>query len=117
MYDSFFARSALRLRYRRPARSRVSPQQPPHALCPRLRRDDNIRRQSNTLWTPTSGSVCAHKFARIDTATEALRALRAHGLLPVLMRELTEPTPYGPDGDEGDGCDADLEEKLLMCVS
>ena len=52
----------------------------------------------------------------VDTATETLRALRAHGLLPVLVRELTEPTPYGPDGDEGDGCDADLEEKLIRCV-
>ena len=53
----------------------------------------------------------------VDMATETLRALRAHGLLPVLVRELTEPTPYGPDGDEGDGCDADLEEKLISCVS
>ena len=53
----------------------------------------------------------------VDTATETLRALHAHGLLPVLVRELTEPTPYGQDGDEGDGCDADLEEKLIRCVS
>ncbi|KAH9980635.1 hypothetical protein BJV77DRAFT_1146287 [Russula vinacea] len=52
----------------------------------------------------------------VDTATETLRALRAHGLLPVLVRELTEPTPYGPDGDEGDGCDADLEEKLIRLL-
>jgi len=52
----------------------------------------------------------------VDTATETLRALRAHGLLPVLVRELTEPTPYGPDGDEGDGCDADLEEKLMRLL-
>jgi hsp70-interacting protein len=51
-----------------------------------------------------------------DTAPETLRAVRAHGLLPVIVRELTEPTPYGPDGDEGDGCDADLEEKLMRCV-
>ena len=51
-----------------------------------------------------------------DTATATLRALRAHGLLPVLVRELTEPTPCGPDGDEGDGCDADLQEKLIRCV-
>jgi hypothetical protein len=47
-----------------------------------------------------------------DTAPETLRALRTHGLLPVLVHELTEPTPYGPDGDEGDSGDADLEEKL-----
>ena len=52
-----------------------------------------------------------------DTAPETLRALRAHGLLPVLVRELTEPTPYGPDGDEGDGRDADLEEKLARFVT
>lgn len=52
-----------------------------------------------------------------DTATAALRALRAHGLLPVLVRELTEPTPCGPDGDEGDGCDAELQEKLIRCVA
>jgi hypothetical protein len=51
-----------------------------------------------------------------NTAPETLRAVRAHGLLPVIVRELTEPTPYGPDGDEGDGCDADLEEKLVRCV-
>jgi hsp70-interacting protein len=51
-----------------------------------------------------------------DTATATLRGLRAHGLLPVLVRELTEPTPYGPDGDEGDGRDVDLEEKLIRCA-
>jgi hsp70-interacting protein len=51
-----------------------------------------------------------------NTAPETLRAVLAHGLLPVIVRELTEPTPYGPDGDEGDGCDADLEEKLMRCV-
>ena len=54
--------------------------------------------------------------ASVNTAPETLRALRTHKLLPVLVRELTEPTPYGPDGDEGDGCDADLEEKLIRFV-
>jgi hypothetical protein len=34
----------------------------------------------------------------------------------ILLWELTEPTPYGRDGDEGDGCDANLEEKLMKCV-
>jgi len=53
----------------------------------------------------------------VDTASETLRAVRAHEMLPVIVRELTEPTPYGPDGDEGDGCDANLEEKLMRCVS
>jgi hypothetical protein len=28
----------------------------------------------------------------------------------MLVRELTELMPYGPDGNEGDGRDADLEE-------
>ena len=65
MHDAFFARSALRLRHRRPAQSCVSPQQPPHVLCPRLRSDDNIRRQPNTLWPRTSGTR-APSFARID---------------------------------------------------
>jgi hypothetical protein len=54
--------------------------------------------------------------ASVNTAPETLRALRTHKLLPVLVRELTEPTPYGPDGDEGDGCDAELEEKLTRSV-
>jgi len=54
--------------------------------------------------------------ASVNTASETLRALRTHKLLPVLVRELAEPTPYGPDGDEGDGCDADLEEKLTRFV-
>jgi hsp70-interacting protein len=54
--------------------------------------------------------------ASTNTAPETQRALRAHALLPVIVRELTEPTPYGPDGDEGDGCDADLEEKLTRFV-
>ena len=49
----------------------------------------------------------------VNTATETLRALHAHGLRPVLVQELTEPTLYGPDGDEGNGCDANLEEKQM----
>jgi len=61
---------------------------------------------------PNSHASMVADPASADTAPETLRALRTHGLLPVLVQELTEPTPYGPDGDEGDGCDADLEEKL-----
>ena len=124
MHDAHSSR-ALRLKHRRPAQSRLSPQQPLHAFCPRLR-SDNIRRQPNTLWPPTSAAAPVHPNSNtsmlvdptsVDTATGTLRALRAHGLLPVLVRELTESTPCGPDGDEGDGCDADLEEKLMRCVS
>ena len=65
---------------------------------------------------PNSHASMVADPTQADTATATLRALRAHGLVPVLVRELTEPTPYGPDGDEGDGCDADLEEKLIRCV-
>ena len=65
---------------------------------------------------PNSHASMVADPTQADTATATLRALRAHGLVPVLVRELTEPTPYGPDGDEGDGCDADLEDKLIRCV-
>lgn len=68
--------------------------------------------QSPASVHPNSHASMVADPASVDTAPETLRALRTHGLLPVLVRELTEPTPYGPDGDEGDGRDADLEEKL-----
>ena len=42
-----------------------------------------------------------------DTTIETLRALRAGA---------HRTNAYGPDCDEGDGCDADLEEKLIRCV-
>jgi hypothetical protein len=35
----------------------------------------------------------------------------------VLARELTEPIPYSPDGDEGDGCTTDLQERLMRRLS
>jgi len=39
--------------------------------------------------------------------------LRAHGLILMVVRELTMLAPYGADGDEGNGVfDADLREKL-----
>ena len=48
--------------------------------------------------------------ASVDTAPTTLRALRAHGLLLVLVRELTEPTPYGLNNNKGNGSfDADLQ--------
>ena len=68
--------------------------------------------QSPASVHPNSHASMVADPASADTAPETLRALRTHGLLPVLVQELTEPTPYGPDGDEGDGCDADLVEKL-----
>ena len=58
--------------------------------------------------------VAHHTLA--DMATETMCTLYEPGLLPVLVRELTEPTPCQPDGDEGDGCDSDLQEKLTRCV-
>ena len=72
--------------------------------------------QSGATVHPNSHASMVADPTSTDTAPETLRAVRAHGLLPVIVRELTEPTPYGPDGDEGDGCDADLEEKLMRCV-
>jgi hsp70-interacting protein len=80
------------------ARIQGGPAQPPATVHPNS--------HASMVADPTSA----------DTAPETLRAVRAHGLLPVIVRELTEPTPSGPDGDEGDGCDADLEEKLMRCV-
>ncbi|KAI0000793.1 armadillo-type protein [Russula compacta] len=65
---------------------------------------------------PNSHASMLADPASTDTAPRTLRALRAHGLLPVIVRELTEPTPYGPDADEGDGRDADLEEKLTRLL-
>lgn len=68
--------------------------------------------QSAATVHPNSHASMVTDPTSADTAPETLRALRTHGLLPVLVHELTEPTPYGPDGDEGDSGDADLEEKL-----
>ncbi len=73
--------------------------------------------QSGAPVHPNSHASMVADPVSVDTASETLRAVRAHEMLPVIVRELTEPTPYGPDGDEGDGCDADLEEKLMRCVS
>ena len=72
--------------------------------------------QSGATVHPNSHASMVADPTSADTAPETLRAILAHGMLPVIVRELTEPTPYGPDGDEGDGCDADLEEKLMRCV-
>ena len=65
---------------------------------------------------PNSHASMVADPASTDTAPATLRALHTHGLLPVLVRELTAPTPYGADGDVGENCDADLAEKLTGCV-
>ncbi|KAH9964825.1 armadillo-type protein, partial [Russula dissimulans] len=66
---------------------------------------------------PNSHASMVADPTSVDTAPATLRALRAHGLLPVLVRELTEPTPCGPNGDEGNGgFDADLQEKLTRLL-
>jgi hypothetical protein len=36
-----------------------------------------------------------------DTVPEMLRTTCTHGLLPVIVQRLTELTPSGPDGDNG----------------
>ena len=43
-----------------------------------------------------------------DTSIETLRALRAGA---------HRTDAHGPDSDEGVGCEASREEKLIMCVS
>jgi len=65
---------------------------------------------------PNSHAALVADPRSADTAPATLRALRAHGLIPALVRELTVPTPYGPDGEEGGACDADLEEKLARLL-
>ncbi|KAH9039095.1 nucleotide exchange factors-like protein [Lactarius pseudohatsudake] len=62
---------------------------------------------------PNSHAALVADPSSADTAPATLRALRTDGLLPALVRELTVPTPHGPDGEEGGSCDADLEEKLI----
>lgn len=97
--------------------------------------DVGVRRKTafllNTLLLPSPATTTAGTGAQVhlnshaalvadprsaDTASVTLPALRAHGLLPALVRELTVPTPYGPDGEEGGGCDADFEEKLARLL-
>ena len=77
MHDAHSSR-ALRLKHRRPAQSRLSPQQPLHALCPRLR-SDNIRRQPNTLCPPPQ--------ARRRLCTQ----IRTHRCWPIQRRSTRRP--------------------------
>jgi hsp70-interacting protein len=65
---------------------------------------------------PNSHAALVADPRSADTSPATLSALSALGLLPVIVRELVAPTPYGPDGDEGGACDADFEEKLARCV-
>ena len=61
---------------------------------------------------PNSHASMAADPVSADTAAATLRALRAHGLLTALVRELTTPTLYGADGESGD---VGLTEKLTRC--
>ena len=63
---------------------------------------------------PNSHASIAADLVSADTAAATLRALRAHGLLTALVRELTTPTLYGTDGESGD---VDLTEKLTRYVT
>ncbi|KAH9064370.1 nucleotide exchange factors-like protein [Lactarius vividus] len=65
---------------------------------------------------PNSHAALVADPGSADTAPATLRALRTDGLLPAIVRELTVPTPHGPDGEEGGSCDADLEEKLVRLL-
>ena len=66
---------------------------------------------------PNSHAALVADPSSADTASATLRALHPpHALLPVIVRELTAPTPHGPDGEEGGASDADFEEKLARWV-
>ncbi|KAI0062975.1 nucleotide exchange factors-like protein [Artomyces pyxidatus] len=63
---------------------------------------------------PNSHASMLSDPASVDTAPATLRAMRAHELVPALIRALASPTPHGPDGEtEGD---VDLEEKVVRLL-
>ena len=71
---------------------------------------------TTTTVHPNSHAALVVDPRAADTAPATLRASSAHGLLAVLVKELVAPMPYEPDGEEGDACDANLEENLARCV-
>jgi hypothetical protein len=127
----------FRFGYQRTAQDHLSAQHPPHALCSCychcgsgvsfLPGDDTWRRPRGDDHGGRGEGERSPQLARIasmaadpasaDTTPATLRALHTHGLLNALVRELTTPTPYGPDGDSGSNCDTDLAEKLTRWVS
>ncbi len=50
--------------------------------------------------------------SRTRTSALAIKAIADHNILPVVVDGLTQPLPYGEDGDVEEP-DADLEEKLF----
>ena len=52
---------------------------------------------------------------RTRTSALAIKAIGEHNILPVVVDGLTQPIPYGEDG-EVEEPDADLEEKLFAYV-
>lgn len=52
---------------------------------------------------------------RTRTSLSAIKAIGEHNILPVVVDGLTQPLPYGEDG-EVEEPDADLEEKLFAYV-
>jgi hypothetical protein len=65
---------------------------------------------------PNSHAALVADPSAADTGPATLRALSAHRLLPVVVRELVTPTPHGPDGEESGTCDTDLEERLARVL-
>ncbi|KAF9055362.1 Fes1-domain-containing protein [Hymenopellis radicata] len=103
----------------------------------------SVRRKAafllNTLLTPTDGPSTSESGSsvhggqqqpvhmnshaanlldpsRTKTSTFAIKAIADHNILPVVVDGLTQPLPYGEDGDVEEP-DADLEEKLFSILN
>ncbi|THH12431.1 hypothetical protein EW146_g7706 [Bondarzewia mesenterica] len=115
------------------------PSSPPSASCPPLplaidappastlasasASSSNTSSNSATLHTSDAPDAPVHPNSHASmlsdptltaTGLPTFRALREHGLLPVLIRAFTSPTPHGADG-ESEG-DVDFEEKVARLL-
>ncbi|KAJ4490419.1 nucleotide exchange factor Fes1-domain-containing protein [Lentinula aciculospora] len=71
---------------------------------------------------PNSHSAHLSQPDRASTSTPTLRAMQSHNIIEVLIEALTNPLPYGGDGDKEEP-DVDFEEKgvallrtyLMLC--
>lgn len=85
--------------------------------------DSELADSPSNLRTPNSSSAPIHPNSHASmisdpsstmTSQFAMKAMEDRGLLQALVRALTSPVPYGPDG-ELDG-DPDFEEKILRTL-
>ena len=85
--------------------------------CVRAGYDDPPARGVLAVHSNSHASIVASPPS-VVMAHATLRALRAHGLIPVVVQELREPTPYWADIDEGNrGFGAYLQETLARYAS